>query len=171
VASLQNRNGRFKLTFVYLGRRHYLTLGKVGQDEADATAGKVDLFLLRIRQKLIRVPPGVSIKTFVLNDGRVPEPEEAVAAADPIKFQAFREQYLDTQRQGSMEANSLGTVAMHLGHFERTLGEAFPLQELTLADLQRHVTARARKKYRGKPLNVFAHSRPIWNMQQSVVET
>jgi integrase len=168
MASLQDRNGSFKLTFYYLGRRHYLTLGKIGRQEADATAGKVELLLLRIEQKLLRVPAGVSIEDFLLSDGRPPENEQAVAAAE-TKFETFRERYIETHRQGAMEANSLATVEMHLGHFEKTLGPAFPLQSLTLADLQRHVTARAKKKYRGKSLSPVtlkkevASFRAAWN--------
>jgi integrase len=168
VASLQDRNGSFKLTFYYLGRRHYLTLGKIGRQEADATAGKVELLLMRIEQKLLRVPAGVSIEDFLLNDGRPPETEQAGAAAE-TKFKAFRERYVETHRQGSMESNSLATVETHLAHFERTLGEGFPLQSLTLADLQRHMTARAKKTYRGKPLSPvtlkkeMASLRAAWN--------
>jgi integrase len=170
VASLQDRNGSFKLTFYYLGRRHYLTLGKISRQEADATAGKVDLLLLRIEQKLLRVPSGVSIEDFLLNDGKPPEPEQIVAAAsEPVTFKRFRERYIDTHRQGSMEQSSLATTDMHLGHFEKTLGPAFPLQSLTLPDLQRHVTTRAQKKYRGKPLSPvtlkkeMASFRAAWN--------
>jgi integrase len=72
-----------------------------------------------------------------------------------------------------MEANSLQTVAMHLNHFERTFGAKFPLQKLTLADLQRHVTERAKKKYRGKPLSPvtlkkeMASLRAAWNWAAS----
>ena len=40
---------------------------------------------------------------------------------------------------GSMEANSLATVAMHLRHFERTLGERLPLPQL---DARRPAAAR-----------------------------
>jgi hypothetical protein len=68
-----------------------------------------------------------------------------------------------------MEANSLRTVTMHLTHFERTLGDGFPLQQLQLADLQRHVNERRKKKDRGKPLSPStlkketASFRAAWN--------
>jgi integrase len=58
-----------------------------------------------------------------------------------------------------MEANSLATARMHLGHFERTLGSDFDLRTLTLADLQRHLNKRRkdgdprRKLPRGKPIS------------------
>jgi integrase len=169
VASLQDRNGSFKLTFCYLNRRHYLTLGKVGRQEADGIAGKVDLLLLRIKQDLIKVPAGVSIEDFLLHDGKPPETAQAVAATQETSFGTFRERYLETHRQGSMEANSLATIAMHLGHFEKSLGVGFSLRKLTLGDLQRHVTTRAKKKYRGKPLSPatlkkeVASFRAAWN--------
>ena len=56
MASLLNRNGSFLLTLCYLGRRHYLTLGKVSKQEAEGFAGKIDLLLLRIKQKLLALP-------------------------------------------------------------------------------------------------------------------
>jgi hypothetical protein len=113
MASIQNRNGSYKLTFCYLGRRHYLTLGKVTKAEAEAKSAQVDYLLLRIKQKLVRVPPGVAIEEFVFHDGQVTAPE-AVAAA-PLSFAVFRQLYLDTHRNGAMEADSLATVETHLG--------------------------------------------------------
>jgi len=114
LASIQNRNGSYKLPFCYLGRRHYLTLGKVTEMEAEAKSAQVDEHLLRIRQKLVRVPPGVAIEEFVLHDGQVARPEEAVAA--PLPFARFRQLYRDTHRNGAMEADSLDTVEIHLDH-------------------------------------------------------
>jgi integrase len=68
-----------------------------------------------------------------------------------------------------MEPNSLATAAMHLGHFGKTLGDRFRLQDLSLADLQRHVNRRLQKKYRGKALSPTtlrkeaASFRAAWN--------
>ena len=68
-----------------------------------------------------------------------------------------------------MEANSLQTVTMHLGHFEKVLGQGFPLEQMQMADLQRHVNERMRKKYRGRNLSSvtlkkeMASFRAAWN--------
>src|SRR5262249_44721699 len=84
-------------------------------------------------------------------------------------FRRFKECYLETHRGGAMEQNSLATAGMHLNHFEKSLGEGFPLHTLTLADLQAHVTARAKKRYRGRPLSPVtlrketASFRAAWN--------
>ena len=99
------------------------------------------------------MPPGISISDFVEKDGHVLSPEEAVTALTPLTLAQLKERYLETHSKGAMEANSLQTVAMHLGHVCRTLGNALLTQELALADLQRHIDERARKKYCGKNLS------------------
>src|SRR5262245_15805093 len=168
MAALQERNGSFRVIFRFRGKQHSFTLGRVSRDEAEAKAGHVDLVLLRIRQNLLAVPASVTIEEFLLADGQVKTPELA-AITEPITFGTLREKYLETHRHGAMEPNSLQTSAMHLRHFERTLGEKFPLQQLQLADLQRHVTQRSKKKYRGRPLSPVtlkkevATFRAAWN--------
>jgi integrase len=68
-----------------------------------------------------------------------------------------------------MEANSLATVRLHLEHFEKTLGKRFSIRDLTMADLQRHINERRKKKHRGKPLSAItlpkemATHRACWN--------
>src|SRR4051812_47240254 len=137
MASIQNRNGSYKLTFCYHGKRHYLTLGKVSEQEAEAKSAQADYLLLRIRQNLVQVPPGVPIEDFVQHDGKIAKPERVVTA--PVSFTQFRRRYLDTHRNGAMEANSLATVKTHLDYFGRTLGDGFPMGALSLGDLQRHI--------------------------------
>jgi hypothetical protein len=174
VAALQERNGSFRILFHHLGKQYAFTLGEVGRDEAEAKAAQVDYLLLRIKQKLLKVPAGVAVIDFLRADGQVTPVEQAVAAAtEPTSFSAFRQKYLDLQRQGTIEANSLQTIGMHLRHFERTFGGNFEVRRLTLADLQRHVGERARKKYRGKPLSPVtlrkevATLRAAWNWGRS----
>ena len=167
MASLQQKSGTFYCQFCYLGKRYTVTIGAVAKDEAEAFAGSVDLLLLRLKQKLLTIPIGVDIKDFVLHGGKVPA--AIVAAPEKIVFSDFQQRYLDTHRNGAMEANSLATIEMHLGQFGKTLGDRFLMQELTLADLQRHVNRRRSKKYRGKQLSPvtlkkeMASFRAAWN--------
>ena len=87
MAGLQERNGSFRIIFRYQGRQRTFTLGQVGRDEAEAESGAVDLLLLRIKQGLLSVPPGVTVEDFLLHDGRVKTPGQA-AAAEPTTFSA-----------------------------------------------------------------------------------
>jgi hypothetical protein len=166
MASIQKKNEAFYCQFLYQGKRYTVTVGKVSKAEAEAFAGKVELLLMRVKQKLIHVPPGVGITDFVQGDGQVRPAEHP--ALEKLSFSAFRQKHLETARTG-MEANSLATADMHLRHFERTLGAKFPVADLQLADLQRHVHERRRKKYRRRPLSPVtlkkeaASFRAAWN--------
>lgn len=167
MASLQLKNESYYCQFRYLGKRHTVTIGKVSADEAEAFAGSVDLLLMRIRQKLLRVPPGIGIDTFILRGGKIEEDD--VPGPAEITFAEFCKRYIGTHSNGAMEQGSLATVAMHLRHFERTLGNGFTIQGINAADLQKHIDHRAKKKYRGKPLSPvtlrkeMATLRAAWN--------
>jgi integrase len=168
MATLQERNGSFRILFCYQGKRLTSTLGKVAREEAEGTLGQFELLLLRIKQNLIQVPADDDIADFLLRGGKAPEPN-ALPILDPINFRRFKERYLEAHGDGAMEHNSLGTAEMHLNHFEKTLGDRFHMQTLTLADLQRHVTERSRQKYRGQALSPVtlrkevASFRAAWN--------
>lgn len=166
MGSLANRNGRWKLTFYFQGRRRYVSLGNVPQEEAESKASQADYLLLRIRQGLLVIPPGVPIEDFILADGKI---AQDVRRLVPIDLGALEERYLATHRNGAMEANSLKTVETHLGHVAKTLGKGFPLASIGLGDLQRHVDARLKAKYRGRPISPttirkeLATLRAVWN--------
>lgn len=78
MAGLQKRGGSFRIIFRFEGKQRSVTLGRVGRSEAEAKVGAVDLLLLRIRQRLIEVPAGVSIEEFVLTDGKARPPGPAL---------------------------------------------------------------------------------------------
>jgi len=149
MAGLQERNGSFRAIFRYGGKQRSVTLGRVSHDEAEAKAGAIDLTLLRIKQGLLILPKGISLEEFILSDGR-PQPRPPAEDGnqqpeEPVRFSNFKEKYLEARSGGSMEANSLATVRMHLSHFERTLGKDFDLRKLTLADLQGHLNKRRKE--------------------------
>jgi len=169
MASLEKRNQTYRIVFMYGGKRHGFSLGTGDRREAESLAGGVEKTLMRIEQKLLKVPTGVDIVTFVQNDGRI-EPVETSPAVEPITFAQFRDRYLATHAGGAMESNSLGTVRIHLGHIAATLGERFPLPSLASSDLQSHITRRAAMKgARGRRLSPttirkeLATLRAAWN--------
>ena len=107
------------------------------------------------------------VEEFVLADGKVKAPEKARAEARNVA--RLRDRYLETHRNGAMEKNSLATVGTHMGHVARTLGDGFPVAKLALGDLKRHVEARSKANYRGKPISPatikieLATFRAVWN--------
>jgi hypothetical protein len=149
------------------GRKHGYSLDTGDEQTALALRGGVEKTLMLLEHGALHIPDGADVVQFVKNGGRVVEEQKPPPA--PLTLGQLKDKYLETSGQGSMEANSLATVRMHLGHFEATLGQRFAVRGLTLADLQRHVNERRKKKYRGRPLSPVtlkkevASFRACWN--------
>jgi len=146
MAGLQERSGSYRINFRYHGKHHFVTVGKVSEQEARAKSAQVDYLLLRLKQRLIELPPGVGIVEFVRHDGRTPVPttgHETVAKA--LNLADFRDRHLDTHRP-SLEQTTIDGIELHFKHLIGALGERFPISELKLADLQGYVDIRAKAK-------------------------
>ncbi len=133
--------------------------------------------MLQLQQRLLVVPEGADLREFILSGGQVTKPaptrdtpKEDSTPAPPVTFGRFRDRYLDTLAIGAVESSTYETTALHLRHFERSLGVGFVLPVLSLADLQEHVNRRARAKgIHGRPLSPttikkeVASLRAAWN--------
>jgi integrase len=143
MASLQLKGDSWYCQFIYRKERYTFTVGKVEEIEARAVKAKVEYILMRLKQNLLDVPAGLNIVTFIHYDGK---PPPAVLAAAPLPketpFSEFRDSFLKTFGNGAVDENTLYTEKIHLAHLATTLGEKFPMNALTLSDLQRHVDRR-----------------------------
>src|SRR5260370_707814 len=81
MASLQERNGSYRVLFCHYGKLHAYTIGKVAKDEAENKARQVDYLLMRLKQRLIVLPDGIDIVTFIEHDGKPPDMGPTLAAA------------------------------------------------------------------------------------------
>ncbi len=73
MASLQERNGSYRILFCHHGKLHTFTIGKVEKDEAENKARQVDYLLMRLKQRLLVLPEGTDIVTFIEHDGKPPD--------------------------------------------------------------------------------------------------
>jgi integrase len=166
MASLQERNGSYRVLFCHHGKLHTFTIGKVQKDEAENKARQVDYLLMRLKQRLIVLPDGTDIVTFVEHDGKPPNlgPTLSDTSRQAVTLGHLKDRYLTTHANGTIEANSLDTCKLHLGHFARVLGDSFPLGELTLGRMQEYVNHRAKAKI--SPVTIrkeIATLRAAWN--------
>src|SRR5580693_1454130 len=166
MASLQERNGSYRVLFCHHGKLHTFTIGKVEKDEAETKARQVDYLLMRLKQRLLVLPEGTDIVTFIEHDGKPPDSGPTLAAAprQAVTLSHLKDRYLATHGNGTIEANSLDTSKLHLGHFARILGDGFPLGELSLAKMQEYVNHRAKAKI--SPVTIrkeIATLRAAWN--------
>ena len=166
MSGYQNRNGSFRIYFRYHGKQYGFTLGDVSEDEARTKASQVDYLLLRIQQRLVALPPGVSIVDFVQFDGKV---ENIVPVVEQITFEKLKDKYLVTH-ESSLELSTIKGIRQHCGQLVSHLGTKFPIGELSLAELQGYVDKRAKAKGRNgrklSPATIFKEIvtlRTMWN--------
>jgi integrase len=164
MAGLQHRCGSYRVFFRYHGKQYAFHLGEVSQKEAESKAAQVDYLLLRLKQRLIELPPGVGIVDFVqfdgklvtpppIDDGSPTTPDDGVDAGNATAatrravttLVTLRDRYLGTHR-GSLEERTIDGIELHFKHLCSALGEGFPIRELKLADLQTYVNRRAKAK-------------------------
>jgi hypothetical protein len=96
MASLQERSGSYRFIFRFHGKQHFVTIGKVSQVEADAKAAQVEYLLLRLKQRLIELPPGIGIVEFLQHDGKSSVGSTGVfAEMRALTLGDFRDRYLN----------------------------------------------------------------------------
>ena len=143
MAAIQCRNGSYRIIFRHAGKQQAFTLGEVSQEEAETKAAQVDYLLLRLKQRLAVLPPGVEIGEYIEFDGKIIPPESPAAAK--ITLPTLRDRYIETHT-ASLEANTIQLIRIHFGHLVGILGEDFCVSDTQLADLQRYVDKRTKAK-------------------------
>ena len=141
MAALQLRAGSYRVLFRYLGQQHGVSIGEVPESEALLWKARVEHLLMRLKQRLLEVPPGCTVVQFMQHDGKPPA-NLSTAVRKDTTFGQLRDQYVETFSNGAIEANSLCTVRIHLNHLETTLGKRFLLAGLSMASLQGHIDRR-----------------------------
>jgi hypothetical protein len=70
MAGIPERRGSDRILFRYHGKPHTRPLGKVSEDEARSKSDQVDYLLMRLKQRLIELPPGVRPSRISLTSRR-----------------------------------------------------------------------------------------------------
>ena len=162
MASIQKKGKGWYCQFIYLQSRHTLTIGEVTKSEAERWRAKTEDLLMRLKQRYLEVPPGVSIVDFILFDGKPPVDVEFKKIKDTT-FSELRSAYIATVSNGAIEPTTLATVKIHLSHFEATLGAKFLLSGLTRARLQQHIEQRQKRVGPVTLKKEVATFRAAWN--------
>jgi integrase len=142
MASLQVRNGSWRVIFRYRGSQHFVTIGEADEAEAQGVKARYEYLLRLLKQRLLTMPAGMDIVAFLRHDGKPPDADSEFNSPD-ITFARFRDGYLKTVGNGAVEGNTLYTSKIHLDHLADTLGGGFLVGDIAHADLQRHITRRA----------------------------
>jgi integrase len=142
VASLQRRRNSWRIIFRFRGSQHFVTVGEVDETEAQGVKARYEYLLRLLKQRLLSLPAGMDIVTFLQLDGK-PADTAAASRSPEVTLAQLRDGYLKTIGNGAVETNTLYTSRIHLAHLADTLGKRFQMDALRHADLQRHIDRRS----------------------------
>jgi integrase len=141
MASVERRGNKFRLIFRYAGKKYQHPLRTVNEREATACVERVEENLRLLERGRLNLPPDAHLPTFLLSDGKL---NEAPVPRARLTLGDFRDRYIETHSQGSLEAKTLQTIRTHFTHWVESFGESFDIQSLTMSKLQEHVNRRAK---------------------------
>ena len=72
MASLEARNGDWRVIFCHKGERRYFTLGEVSTTDAAVHKASTEELLRLLKRNLISIPAGCSIEDFMFHRGNPP---------------------------------------------------------------------------------------------------
>lgn len=128
MASLQKKGDGWYCQFLYHGKRHTFTVGKVSEDEAKAKAAQA----MRVKQQLVTVPPGIDICTFLQFDGKVPE--TPIPKQGPLTLAGLRDRYLQTHSNGVLEKTTTYGIEIQFRHLGQQVEGLSHFRDKSYAD-------------------------------------
>ena len=129
-------SGHFHLCFRWNGKRKRRSLSTDDTKAAEAIRLRFEENVALLERGRLELPPAADIMTFLLSDGKLATSPKAVVAVEHKTLRVIGDLYLAALGHGSVEANSLENLGMHLNHFCRKFGDGFVLQEFTTGQLQ-----------------------------------
>lgn len=133
MASLQKTGNGWHCPFLYHGKRQTIAVGAVVEAEARSKAAQVASLLMWLEQRLLELPPGTGIVELVKAS---PVSDWAALIPERITLGSLRDPSLKTHDNGHLEERTLDGNRLQFKHLVAALGEAFPIWELALSDLQ-----------------------------------
>ena len=176
MAWLEQRSGQFHLGIRIGARKVKRSLQTDDPQEAHDIAGRVERRMRLIKQGDLVPPDGADLFTFLVSDGKLVQP---VNVSVGVTLKELCTRYVNEMPAGTMEANTLYTIKIHLAHLRKILGDKFNVECLRFADLQRYVDERSKNAgRRGKTISAVTIRKELasfsgvwsWGIRMGLIE-
>ena len=143
MASIEKRNGSWRVVFRYKREKRYYTVGEVDSADAAVYKASTEELLRLLKRNLIDIPAGCPIEDFMFHRGKPPEHVVATAVErKELTLQELRTAYFLAQEK-KLEQTTLDGIRLHFDHLVRILGGRSVVSLISRPDLQRYVDKRA----------------------------
>ncbi len=143
MANLGQKNGIYHIRFRFQGKEYKKSLKTSDDDSAAAAKRSVELTIHRLITGLTGIPANVDPGDFILSGGTLQQPRPTAPKPNLPSTNQLVSEYLQSQKN-FLAASSHSTLAMHLRHLTRHLGDRAdaPCDRVTHRDLDGFQQAR-----------------------------
>ncbi len=143
-------SGIYHVGFRFNGRKHKKSLDTDNEVEAKAAIATLELNLRLFDRGRLDIPSGTDIPAFLLSDGKVngtvpTAPSSSNTPPPSLSLATVFQQFFASIPESNLEDNTLACMHIHEKHLLRVLTPDFDVARLTLQDLQRYVSRRAKE--------------------------
>jgi integrase len=143
MASIECRNGSWRVIFRYKNEKRAFTVGEVTAADAAVYKASTEELLRLLNRKLVGLPSGCSIEDFMFHRGKPPEHVASTSnGRKQLTLADLRDAYFRSQEK-KLEATTLDGIRLHFDHLTRILGAKVLIPPMQRSDLQRYVDKRA----------------------------
>jgi integrase len=176
MAWLENRKGRFRVSFRYGGKMYHHELKTENEKEAQALIGRVEENLILLERGKLEPPTDGELGLFLISDGKI---NSKPKIAESLPLSTFFRRYAQEFTKGAKESNTRYTETIHIKHLERIIGARTGIRSITLETLQEYVEERSKEKGRNgevlshttiqKEIGTFGSIWNKWGVQKGLV--
>ena len=146
MASLEKRNGWYRLIFRLDGEKFSKSLNTESKRAAEACLVKVKDSLHRYELGMLTIPKGADPLPVLLNG----QPKKPTAKSSPkrrksVTIKKAWQVFQDTLPENSLEKNTLSGMATHVDHLARLIGRRVKISKITKPTLQQYIDDRSKE--------------------------
>ena len=140
MASLEQRNGTYRIIFRYGGQKYSRSLKTTNKRSADLALAQLEDRLRRADLGTLTLPPGADVASILLSSGK--STKKAVAQKRCL-LGAILDQYIDAIPEDAIEPKTRKIIGTHIKHLKRLIGVRTPPSAMSLEKLQQYVNDRS----------------------------
>lgn len=149
MASVESRNGSYRVIFRYAGKKFSRSLETRHVTEARASLVRLEDNLRRLALGLLVCPAEADLCSFLLSDGRLPSKPKLSAVQT---LEDLCTSYFAGIPTGNLEESTRSGMQIHARHLRRILGRSLVLETVNPVNLQQYIARRCSEKTRSKRL-------------------
>ncbi len=163
MASLELRNGNYRVVFRFGGQKFARSLNTDDSRQADLALARLEDNLRRLKLGTLAIDPGADIPTILLSSGTIsqrPKVKRVTLLGELL------DQYLASIPEGSLEAGTMKMLRIHFRHLKKHLGVRRRTNSIDHELLQSYINRRtAEKGLRGKPISAVTIQKEITTLR------